>query len=189
MHKCGKGYHFAWAALWMTIASCPGFAKAQVQDGSNANSTDQVVCIACGLAMVTPALDGAIYNLNGSDTTGKMYNWTCGFYDSLSDRFPGQDEQIKMWQQKFHRMCPIGVKNCFWAQAQYATQNPTFRGCAGAKFNHDVGCSGETKQAVTVVEGRKSTDVIVDLCYCSGSKVNIEGSSSATTPCSPSCKR
>lgn len=73
--------------------------------------------------MVTPALDGAPYNLNGSDPSGKMYNWTCGFYDSLSDRFPGQDDQIKLWRQKFHRTCPNGVKNCFWAQAQYATQS------------------------------------------------------------------
>ena len=83
----------------------------------------QVTCIACGLAMITPALDGMAYNLNGSDPSGKMYNWTCGFYDSLSTRYPGQDELIRNWKKKFHRLCPIGVKNCFWAQGEYASQS------------------------------------------------------------------
>ena len=73
--------------------------------------------------MITPALDGMAYNLNGSDPSGKMYNWTCGFYDSLSTRYPGQDDLIRNWKKKFHRLCPNGVKNCFWAQGEYASQS------------------------------------------------------------------
>ena len=48
-----------------------------------------------------------------------------------------------------------------------------FRGCAGNYFPHDEKCEIQ-EQAVTIVEGKKSVDVGVTLCYCNKDLCNEE---------------
>ncbi len=60
------------------------------------------------------------------------------------------------------------------------SSEPTFRGCAGAKYPHDAKCD-RTLQAVQVVAGMKSVDVEVRLCYCNSDKCNEKPSSAPRT--------
>ena len=55
-----------------------------------------------------------------------------------------------------------------------------FRGCAGNYFPHDAKCEVQ-EQAVTIVEGKKSVDVGVTLCYCNEDLCNEELSGARTT--------
>ena len=48
-----------------------------------------------------------------------------------------------------------------------------FRGCAGNYFPHDEKCESQ-EQGVTIVEGKKSVDVGVTLCYCNKDLCNEE---------------
>ena len=54
-----------------------------------------------------------------------------------------------------------------------------FRGCAGNYFPHDEKCEVQ-EQAVTIVEGKKSVDVGVTLCYCNKDLCNEELSGALT---------
>ena len=54
-----------------------------------------------------------------------------------------------------------------------------FRGCAGNYFPHDEKCEVQ-EQAVTIVEGKKSVDVGVTLCYCNKDLCNEELSGART---------
>ena len=58
-------------------------------------------------------------------------------------------------------------------QGEYDNQDPMFRGCAGNYFPHDEKCESQ-EQAVTIVEGKKSVDVGVTLCYCNKDLCNEE---------------
>ena len=61
----------------------------------------------------------------------------------------------------------------FFYQGEYDNQDPMFRGCAGNYFPHDEKCETQ-EQAVTIVEGKKSVDVGVTLCYCNTDLCNEE---------------
>ena len=58
---------------------------------------------------------------------------------------------------------------------------PRFRGCASAPYDHDTGCTDVKRQAVTVVEDKKSVNVLMDLCYCKGKLCNEERSGGSMT--------
>lgn len=128
-------------------------------------------CYACGLGMVDPVIEGHVYNMDEQDTAAKMYNETCTLFETMLLEYPGSME-------KWVRPCPSGVKSCFWAEGHYEGDNPRFRGCADALYNHDPGCKHEL-QAVTVVDNKKSVDVEVELCYCSEAKCNQERNGAA----------
>merc|ERR1712156_52070 len=88
-----------------------------------------------------------------------------------------ENYNMNYWKKK----CDPGVVSCFVAQGEYDSQDPMFRGCAGNYFPHDQKCEFQ-EQAVTIVEGKKSVDVGVTLCYCnedlcnedlSGANINL----------------
>ena len=77
----------------------------------------------------------------------------------------------------------------------YDEQDPVFRGCAGNYFPHDQKCTTQQQvgldesteraldkilKAVTIVEGKKSVDVEVELCYCNEELCNTKLSASIT---------
>jgi len=80
---------------------------------------------------------------------------------------------MDMWVKQ----CDSGIVSCFEAKGDYDNQLPTFRGCAGTAFPHDEKCAYE-KQAVSIVEGKKSVDVGVSLCYCNSDLCNQDASNS-----------
>jgi len=71
------------------------------------------------------------------------------------------------------RQCDRGILSCYIAQGFYDFQEPMFRGCAGNFFPHDEKCTTQ-QQAVTIVEGKKSVDVKVELCYCNEELCNVD---------------
>lgn len=148
------------------------------------NVTDQrIKCYACGLPS---GIEQDLYcdpEKNTCDNTRKSYNHSCEVMgDSTSD----------IWV----KTCNEGVKSCYIASASYLDQSkqirmqwtmfmsqvtpfsdPIFRDCAQAKEAHDVKCN-KISQAVTVVVGKKSVDVPVELCHCSGNLCNLVKSNS-----------
>jgi len=80
---------------------------------------------------------------------------------------------MDMWVKQ----CDKGIVSCFEARGEWDGQLPTFRGCAGTTFPHDEKCAYE-KQAVSIVEGKKSVDVGVSLCYCNKDICNLDTSPS-----------
>jgi len=86
-----------------------------------------------------------------------------------------ENYNMNYWKKK----CDPGVVSCFVAQGEYDNQDPMFRGCAGNYFPHDQKCEFQ-EQAVTIVEGKKSVDVGVTLCYCNEDLCNEELSGAHT---------
>merc|ERR1719233_1665849 len=80
----------------------------------------------------------------------------------------GKNYNMDMWIKQ----CDKGISSCFVAEGDYDDQFPTFRGCAGTIYPHDEKCETE-KQAVSIVEGKKSVDVGVKLCYCNQDLCNV----------------
>ena len=79
--------------------------------------------------------------------------------------------------------CPtmslLKITLVYYYQGEYDNQDPMFRGCAGNYFPHDEKCESQ-EQAVTIVEGKKSVDVGVTLCYCNKDLCNEELSGALT---------
>jgi hypothetical protein len=58
---------------------------------------------------------------------------------------------------------------------------PLFRGCAEAQYAFAPGCNREL-QAVQIVQGRRSVDVEILLCFCNEEACNIQISGSPGLP-------
>jgi len=104
-----------------------------------------------------------VYGSYGTELGKKRYNHTCEEY-SL-----GEKEA-----DPFIRICPLGVRSCFYVTGKYEDMELVFRGCAEAKYEHDYGCDREM-QAVNVIDQRgipKQVDVDVNLCYCNSQNCN-----------------
>ena len=71
----------------------------------------------------------------------------------------------KFHVHKLHPMCSIVAK---------------FRGCAEAKFSYDPMCTREL-EAVSIIQGKQSVDVEIEVCYCNGGKSNWDRNSSWQT--------
>ena len=56
---------------------------------------------------------------------------------------------------------------------------PVFRGCAESTYAFDPGCSREL-QSVQIVVGKKSVDVEILLCFCTGDNCNSALSGAST---------
>ena len=56
---------------------------------------------------------------------------------------------------------------------------PVFRGCAESTYPFDSGCSREL-QSVQIVVGKKSVDVEILLCFCTGDDCNSALSGAST---------
>eukprot|EP00090_Calanus_glacialis_P033111 TRINITY_DN54930_c0_g1_i1.p1 TRINITY_DN54930_c0_g1~~TRINITY_DN54930_c0_g1_i1.p1 ORF type:complete len:250 (-),score=63.23 TRINITY_DN54930_c0_g1_i1:78-827(-) len=135
-------------------------------------------------------MPGVKLNTAVKAASGGKYDLVKGFeiyeeeYVLLREKVPELDEWDKvpvilakvkenynmaMWIKE----CDKGITSCFVAQGDYDNQLPTFRGCAGTVYPHDEKCAFE-KQAVSIVEGKKSVDVGVSLCYCNKDLCNID---------------
>merc|ERR1712227_239443 len=131
----------------------------------------QRMCISCGFPKVSP--DNDVYGSYGLSPGLKRYNHSCDEYDSLNS--PADDP--------FVRICPLGVKSCFYITGQYGDQSLIFRGCAEAMYEHEYGCDSDL-QAVDVIDQRgmtKQVDVDVNICFCSSQNCNEIISSSDHT--------
>jgi len=135
-------------------------------------------------------------NLELLDSTNGKYDLKKGFeiyqakYEELRENAPDlpkwTESQVIQGKVKENynddmwiRQCDRGVLSCYIAQGFYDEQDPVFRGCAGNYFPHDQKCTTQ-QQAVTIVEGKKSVDVEVELCYCNEELCNTELSASIT---------
>jgi len=129
-------------------------------------------------------------NLELVTATGGQYDLKRGFeiyqedYKKLRESVPDLPkwEESQVIQSKVKenynmdmwiKQCDRGIYSCYVAQGFYDEQDPVFRGCAGNFFPHDEKCTTQ-QQAVTIVEGKKSVDVEVELCYCNEDLCNIE---------------
>merc|ERR1712073_233642 len=108
----------------------------------------QRMCISCGFPKVSP--DNDVYGSYGVEPGMKRYNHSCEEYDSLPT--PGADP--------FVRICPLGVKSCFYITGKYGDQKLIFRGCAEAMDEIDQ--RGASKQV----------DVDINICFCSSQNCN-----------------
>ena len=109
-------FYFAAVILLSAILFVFETTSAAEEDAEETTNGDVAECITCGLPMMDPILDGESFSLNETDLVGKMYNGTCGKYEIMMEHQP----QTK---PKWIRRCPAGVKNCFWAQAEYGKQS------------------------------------------------------------------
>jgi len=126
-------------------------------------ATEQLMCVACGFPKVSP--DNDVYGSYGLELGMKRYNHSCEEYDSLGEPEP----------DPFLRICPLGVKSCFYITGKYGNQELVFRGCAEAMYEHDFGCDSDL-QAVDVIDQRgatKQVDVDINICFCSSQTCNV----------------
>merc|ERR1712083_493111 len=126
---------------------------------------ESLSCYTCGLEEIDPELDqeGSYGDERSkgykTEKNLKMYNHTCDIADEL-----GMGDN---WVRK----CPPGVKSCFWAEGRYSKQTPVFRGCADAQYAFDTGCNREL-EAVQIIQGKRSVDVEILLCFCNEENCN-----------------
>ena len=57
---------------------------------------------------------------------------------------------------------------------------PVFRGCADAQYAFDAGCNREL-EAVQIVQGKRSVDVEILLCFCNEENCNTSLSGAQET--------
>merc|ERR1711874_619280 len=123
---------------------------------------EQLMCIACGFPKVSP--DNDVYGSYGVEAGYKRYNHSCEEYDALDK--PGADP--------FVRICPVGVKSCFYITGKFQDAELIFRGCAEAMYQHDYGCDTDLQQ-VDVINQRgvvQQVDVEVNICFCNSMNCN-----------------